>query len=54
VARIRLDEEQPVAVSSLEIVPGMPADVFVNTGSRTALSYFLQPLNDRLARTFVQ
>lgn len=54
VARIRLDEEQPDTVSALEIVPGMPADVLVNTGSRTALSYFLQPLNDRLARTFVQ
>lgn len=54
VARIKLDSEQPEQVRDLELIPGMPADVFVNTGSRTALSYFLQPLNDRLARTFIQ
>lgn len=54
VARVRLANEQPQTVSSLEFVPGMPADVFINTGERTALSYFLQPFNDRLARTFVQ
>ena len=54
VARVRLDGEQSAEVRTLEFVPGMPADVFVNTGSRTAFSYFLQPLNERLARTFVQ
>lgn len=53
-ARIRLSAVQPDEVRRLQLLPGMPADVFVNTGSRTALSYFLQPLNDRLARTFVQ
>ncbi len=54
VARVRLDEDQPASVRDLDFVPGMPADVFVNTGTRTALSYFLQPLNDRIARTFVE
>lgn len=54
VARVRLADDQPHAVKGLEFVPGMPADVFVNTGKRTALSYFLKPLNDRLVKTFVQ
>ena len=54
VARVRLDTDQPAQVASLDLVPGMPADVFVNTGERTALSYLTQPLSDRLARTFVE
>jgi len=54
VARVKLSKEQPVNVQKLEFVPGMPADVFVNTGERTALSYLMQPLNDRLAKTFIE
>ncbi|MEP3276704.1 MAG: HlyD family type I secretion periplasmic adaptor subunit [Stappiaceae bacterium] len=53
-ARVQLDAEQPAPIRALNFVPGMPADVFVNTGSRTAISYLMQPLNDRLVRTFVQ
>ena len=54
VARIKLNEEQPSAIDNLALLPGMPADVFINTGDRTAISYFLQPLRERVARTFVQ
>ena len=54
VARIKLDEKQTASVNSLELVPGMPADIFVNTGERTAISYLLQPLNERIARTFIE
>ncbi len=54
VARVRLNEVQPASIEKLRFVPGMPADVFVNTGARTAISYLMQPLNDRLARTFTQ
>ncbi|MEZ5853449.1 MAG: HlyD family type I secretion periplasmic adaptor subunit [Hyphomicrobiaceae bacterium] len=35
-----------------QLVPGMPADVFIETDSRTILSYFVKPLTDILARTF--
>ena len=54
VARIKLDDEQTIEVSNLDFVPGMPADVFVNTGERTAISYLMQPLNERIARTFIE
>ncbi|WP_422050583.1 HlyD family type I secretion periplasmic adaptor subunit [Shimia sp.] len=54
VAKVKLDEAQPREVAALEIVPGMPADLFVNTGERTALSYLTKPLSDRLARTFIE
>ena len=53
-AKIRMDAEQEQQVTDLQFVPGMPADVFVNTGERTAFSYLMQPLNDRIARTFIE
>ena len=34
------------------LIPGMPAEVYLATGSRSILSYFLKPLTDMLARTF--
>ena len=54
VARVKLDQDQTDQIAALELVPGMPADLFVNTGERTALSYLAQPLSDRLARTFIE
>ena len=52
--QVRLDQTQPQDLNALELVPGMPADLFVNTGERTVLSYLAQPLRDRLARTFIE
>jgi len=52
--RIKLDDEQSQDVSKLELLPGMPADIFVNTGEKTALAYLTQPISDRLARTFIE
>jgi len=54
VARVKLDRDQSEQVAALDLVPGMPADLFVNTGERTALSYLAQPLSDRLVRTFIE
>ncbi|MEP0964529.1 MAG: HlyD family type I secretion periplasmic adaptor subunit [Roseobacter sp.] len=54
VTRVKLDEGQSDEIAALELVPGMPADLFVNTGERTALSYLAQPLSNRLARTFIE
>jgi HlyD family secretion protein len=34
------------------LIPGMPAEVFLETQSRSILSYFLKPLTDMMARTF--
>lgn len=34
------------------LLPGMPAEVYVATGSRTILSYLMKPLLDTLAHTF--
>jgi HlyD family secretion protein len=40
--------------SRLRLVPGMPAEVHIRTGERTALSYFLKPLGDQFARAFTE
>ncbi len=52
--RINVDVE-PGALSreqALELVPGMPAEVFVETGSRSMLSYITKPLRDQFSRAF--
>lgn len=51
-ARLALDAEQPAGLNNLTLVPGMPATVFIQTGSRTPFSYLLKPLTDRLGRVF--
>ena len=45
-------EEELARLGALELVPGMPAEAFISTGERTALSYLLKPLSDQIARTF--
>ncbi|PWR25313.1 HlyD family type I secretion periplasmic adaptor subunit [Zavarzinia aquatilis] len=37
-----------------ELRPGMPAEVFVETGPRTVLSFLVRPLQDQIARTFTE
>jgi HlyD family secretion protein len=36
------------------LLPGMPAEVHIRTGERTALSYFLKPIRDQVARAFTE
>jgi HlyD family secretion protein len=36
----------------LKVIPGMPVEVFVETDSRTVLSYLIKPLADQVMRTF--
>lgn len=54
VVKVTMDEQQPARIAALELVPGMPVGLFVNTGERTALSYLTQPLRERLQRTFIE
>jgi multidrug efflux pump subunit AcrA (membrane-fusion protein) len=36
----------------MKLRPGMPAEVFIRTGSRSMLSYITKPLRDQFARAF--
>lgn len=35
-----------------KLVPGMPAEIYLETPSRTILSYFMKPFTDMMARSF--
>ena len=35
-----------------QLKPGMPAEAFIHTERRTALSYFFKPLSEQIARAF--
>lgn len=50
--RIRFDAGEIDRLEGKELIPGMPADVFIQTGSKTALSYLIEPLTDQLGRAF--
>ena len=47
--KLALASDQPAAVRSLRLIPGMPAEVFIQTGERSPISYLVKPLTDRLA-----
>ena len=53
-ARIKLDPEIPKEFENIEITPGMPVEVYVETRERTALQYFLGPISDSFARSFLE
>lgn len=52
-ARIEIPPEEMSRIgASHRLVPGMPAEVFIETASRSILSYFIKPLVDAMARSF--
>jgi HlyD family type I secretion membrane fusion protein len=46
----QLDEEEKITAARL--LPGMPAEVYVQTGARTFFQYLLSPVTDVLAHSF--
>jgi HlyD family secretion protein len=50
VARLEMDEKARRIVGNLKLVPGMPVEVFISTGDRTALSYLTKPFTDQMSR----
>ena len=50
--RISLPAEEVARLKDIRLVPGMPAEVFIQTHERTPLEYLLKPLEEQIARTF--
>jgi HlyD family secretion protein len=50
--RISLPRTETERLPDLHLVPGMPAEVFIQTYPRTPLQYLMKPLHDQIARTF--
>ena len=50
--RIALPPEQVARLKDIRLLPGMPAEAFIQTHERTPLQYLLKPLEEQIARTF--
>lgn len=50
--RIAVPEAEVTRLGKVPVVPGMPADVFVQTEARTVISFLTRPLRNQIARAF--
>jgi HlyD family secretion protein len=50
--KVTLPGDELRRLGNLQLVSGMPAEVFLQTGSRTMMSYLFKPITDQLQRTF--
>lgn len=46
--KVTAEGAKKVAAHKLNIIPGMPVDLFVKTGERTMMNYLLRPVFDRI------
>ena len=53
-ARVEVTPEGMRGMGDLVLVPGMPAEVFINTGARTFLQYVFKPFTTALRRSFIE
>jgi HlyD family secretion protein len=52
--RVSLPPEEVARLNDLHLLPGMPAEVFIQTSPRSPLQYLLKPLHEQMARTFLE
>ena len=45
---------QKLLSQKLDLMPGMPAEVMINTGERTFVQYLFGPLSETIARSFIE
>ena len=50
--RVSMPAQEIARLGDAKLIPGMPAEAFVQTGDRTVLSYLMKPLSDQLMRAF--
>jgi membrane fusion protein, epimerase transport system len=53
-ARVELDPESRKKLGNMQLLPGMPAEVLINTGERTLFEYLSQPATNAFARAFIE
>ncbi|MCA0907342.1 CHRD domain-containing protein [Ruegeria marisrubri] len=51
---VKLNDQQSDEMAALDLVPGQPEDLFVNTGERAVIAYLAQPVSEGLASTFIK
>ena len=53
-AQVEITAESYQKLVGLELLPGMPAEVLINTGERTLFEYLTQPVSNAFARAFIE
>jgi epimerase transport system membrane fusion protein len=53
-ARVELTPGSRKKLGDLQLLPGMPAEVLINTGERTLFQYLAQPATNFFARSFIE
>ncbi|MEM0954670.1 MAG: HlyD family type I secretion periplasmic adaptor subunit [Pseudomonadota bacterium] len=53
-ARVEIPAAERARLAGADLVPGMPVEVLINTGSRTLLQYLTQPVSNALARSLIE
>ena len=49
-----MSEDERHRLGNVQLIPGMQAEVFVQTGKRTMLSYLMKPIMEQWRRAFVE
>ena len=53
-ARVQLTQEGLDLLGPRTLIPGMPAEVLINTGDRTLFQYLMQPVDNAFARSLIE
>lgn len=53
-AQVEVDRSADALMQDFMLVPGMPAEVLINTGHRTLLQYLVQPASNMVARSLIE
>jgi epimerase transport system membrane fusion protein len=53
-AQVEVTPEGMENLAELELLPGMPAEVLINTGARTLFQYLTQPITNAFARSLIE
>ncbi|MBW9051122.1 HlyD family type I secretion periplasmic adaptor subunit [Rhizobium mesosinicum] len=53
-ASVSIPQTELERLKGLALLPGMPVEIFIRTGDRTVLSYFVKPIRDHANRVFRQ
>ena len=53
-ARVRIPPEQLKRLGGLQLLPGMPAEVYIKTGERTLFQYLVTPASNMFERSLIE
>jgi HlyD family secretion protein len=51
-ARVHVPDEELARLENMKLIAGMPVEAYIQTGSRSALSFLTKPVTDQIARAF--